>query len=276
MIRLARRMVEKPWGVDRLPAPFPAHGGGRIGEVWFESPAALSSILVKHIFTSESLSVQVHPDDLQAAAMGQPGGGKEECWLVTDAQPGARLGIGFVRPVDPATIRQAALDGSIERLLAWHQVKRGDFFHIPAGTVHAIGAGVSLIEVQQNSDVTYRLYDYGRDRPLHLDAGLAVARGQPHNPAMRRHFATLAGDAQELICGRNFSVHLLAGPFSGSCVVQEREVRGAPCIILPLSGSVRVDDETLEPGCAGFLGSGGPIALDETGSCLIVRGAMNG
>lgn len=271
MIRLARRMVEKPWGVERLPAPFPAPADGRIGEVWFDRPAALASILVKHIFTSESLSVQVHPDDVQAAAMGQPGGGKDECWLVTDARPGAMLGIGFVRPVDREIIRQAALDGSIEQLLTWHPVKQGDFFFIPAGTVHAIGAGVSLIEVQQNSDITYRLYDYGRDRPLHLDEGLAVATGLPHDPAMRRHVAPLAGQAQELICGRHFAVHLLGGPFA----MEETLGGDAPCIILPLSGRVVAGDEALEPGSAGFLAAGGPFSLDEAASCLLVRSAPN-
>ena len=177
-------MVEKPWGREVLPAPFDAPPGQRIGEVWFEPPPELPQLLVKYIFTSEKLSVQVHPSDAQL-----PGQGKEECWLVIDADPGARLGIGFKQPLGREAIRAASLDGSIEQLLAWHPVKAGDFFYIPAGTVHAIGAGVSLIEVQQASDVTYRLYDYGRPRELHLDAGVAVARGEVHPQALRRHLA---------------------------------------------------------------------------------------
>ena len=166
------RMVEKPWGVGQLPAPFAAEGGKRIGEIWFEPPAALNRLLVKYIFTSEKLSVQVHPSDAQ-----RPGHGKEECWLVLDAEPDARLAIGFRHNVMPEQIRAAALDGSIEQLLDWHRARRGDFFYLPAGTVHAIGPGLSLVEIQQNSDITYRLYDYGRPRELHLDAAMDVAQG---------------------------------------------------------------------------------------------------
>ncbi|PEQ10193.1 mannose-6-phosphate isomerase, partial [Novosphingobium sp. PC22D] len=161
---LAIRQVEKPWGRDVLPAPFSAPAGKRIGEIWFEPPPELPQLLVKYIFTSEALSVQVHPSDAETMAAGLGRQGKEECWLILAAEPGARLGIGFREPLDGAAMRKAALDGSIEHLMDWHSVRPGDFFHIPAGTVHAIGAGVSLIEVQQNSDITYRLYDYGRPR----------------------------------------------------------------------------------------------------------------
>src|SRR5690606_35075299 len=104
-----------------------------------------------------------------------------------DAEPGAVLGIGFAGEVDAETMRAAALDGSIEDRLVWHPVKSGDFFYIPANTVHAIGGGCSIIEIQQNSDITYRLYDYGRPRELHLEQAIAVARGQPHDAALRRH-----------------------------------------------------------------------------------------
>src|SRR5690606_11807404 len=93
---------------------------------------------------------------------------------------------GFDKPLDAEAMRAAALDGSIEDLLTWHPVKAGDFFYIPANTVHAIGGGCSIIEVQQNSDITYRLYDYGRPRELHLDEGIAVARGEPSAPACHR------------------------------------------------------------------------------------------
>ncbi|MCX7676603.1 MAG: class I mannose-6-phosphate isomerase, partial [Alteraurantiacibacter sp.] len=173
--------VEKPWGRDVLPAPFASEEGKRIGEVWFVPPPALPDLLVKYIFTSEKLSVQVHPSDKQAVAAGHGQQGKEECWLVIDAQPGAALGVGFRQEIAAEAMRAAALDGSIEELLAWHPVQPGDFLYIPAGTVHAIGAGVGIIEIQQNCDITYRLYDYGRPRELHLDEGLAVARGSPHD-----------------------------------------------------------------------------------------------
>ena len=201
-VSLPVRQVAKPWGRDVLPAPFAAapersNGGGRIGEIWFEPPPELPQLLVKYIFTSEKLSVQVHPSDAQTLAAGLGRKGKEECWLIVDAEPGAVLGIGFREALGGEAMRDAALDGGIERLLEWYPVRPGDFFYIPAGTVHAIGAGISLIEVQQNSDITYRLYDYGRPRELHLDEGVAVARGAPY-PAHLRGFAPLSGTVKRI------------------------------------------------------------------------------
>ena len=235
------RMVEKPWGKELLPAPFVAPVGQRIGEVWFEPPPSLPGLLVKYIFTSEKLSVQVHPSDAQMAAQG-----KEECWLVIAADPGAELAIGFRQPASADQIRAAALDGSIEQLLAWHKVRAGDFFYIPAGTVHAIGAGVSLIEVQQNSDITYRLYDYGRPRALHLDAGVAVARGELHDSALRRHIEP--GGNLTLVDGPLFRLDRLAG--APDPATAARYAR-APLLVIPLAGEVQVAGETVQPGqCA--------------------------
>src|SRR3954465_14269130 len=113
---LETKTVEKPWGKDQLPAPFETPAGKRIGEIWFEPPPVLPQLLVKYIFTSEKLSVQVHPSDQQTQAKGLGKQGKEECWLVLDAEPGAALGIGFKQTMDAATMRAAALDGSIEHM----------------------------------------------------------------------------------------------------------------------------------------------------------------
>jgi mannose-6-phosphate isomerase len=142
---LPTRMVEKPWGCDRLPAPFVTPPGRKIGEIWFEPPAQMPGLLAKYIFTSERLSIQNHP--------GGPAG-KEECWLVIAAEPGARLGIGFREPISAETLRAAALDGNIVDLLVWHPVKVGDFFHILPGTVHAIGAGVCLMTMAGRANCT--------------------------------------------------------------------------------------------------------------------------
>lgn len=173
--------IDKPWGVTRLPPPFDGRAGRRIGEIWFDPPA-LSPLLVKYIFTSERLSIQVHPDDRQARALGMPTG-KEECWYIVDAEPTAVLGIGTRHALGEAELADAARSGAIEDLMQWHRVKAGMFFHVPSGTVHAIGAGISLVEIQQNADITYRLYDYGRPRELQLDDGAAVAVAEP----MARH-----------------------------------------------------------------------------------------
>ncbi|OAN55682.1 class I mannose-6-phosphate isomerase [Sphingobium sp. TCM1] len=182
--KLATHYVEKPWGRTDLPAIFADAGPGRqIGEAWFESADGRDlPLLVKYIFTSERLSIQVHPDDAQARDKGLARG-KEEIWYILDCEPGATLGIGLTASMTPDQFRAAAQDGSLERWIDWKPVKPGDCYFIPAGTVHAIGAGITLAEIQQNADVTYRLYDYGRPRELHLDDGVAVSRLTPYDRA---------------------------------------------------------------------------------------------
>lgn len=264
--RLPVRMVAKPWGREVLPAPFVAPPGELIGEVWFEPPAALPSLLVKYIFTGEKLSVQVHPSDDQAEAAGLGRVGKEECWLVIAAEPGAALGIGFHEPINADALRAAALDGSIADLLQWHPVTPGDFFYIPAGTVHAIGAGVSLIEVQQTSDVTYRLYDYGRPRELHLEAGLAVARGEAHPPALRRHLA--ATGAALLVEGPLFRLDRIDGLPDADTALR---YAGKPLLAVPLSGSVSISGEPIAPGECGVANSLADLTVTAGTLCLIAQ-----
>ena len=179
--QLVTHRVEKPWGRERLWPGFvdPLPGAPPIGEIWFQPrDARVPDLLVKYLFTSEKLSVQVHPDDAAAQAAGFRQG-KDEAWLVLAAEPSSTIAIGTLARLDRSALRLAALDGSIEDLLDWKPVKAGDFFYSPAGTVHAIGAGITLIEVQQNLDLTYRLYDYGRPRELHLDAAIAVSNAVP-------------------------------------------------------------------------------------------------
>lgn len=177
VIRLSTFPVQKPWGRTRLGSGFEdvAKDAAAIGEIWFADPPGMSlPLLVKYLFTSERLSIQVHPDDAAAQALGHPCG-KEECWVILEAAPEARLGLGLTHSITSEALRAAALDGSLEDLIDWRPVKTGDVVYLPAGTIHAIGAGLTLVEVQQNIDLTYRLYDYGRPRPLHLDEAVAVA-----------------------------------------------------------------------------------------------------
>jgi mannose-6-phosphate isomerase len=179
---------------------FNAPEGERIGEVWFTNGADLP-LLVKYIFTSERLSIQVHPNDEQARARGLAQG-KTECWYILEAEPDATLGLGLKREVSADELRRSALDGSIEGLMDWRPVRAGDFFFVPAGTVHAIGAGISLLEFQQNADVTYRLYDYGRPRELHLNDGMAVSQPEPYPETLAQH---LSGDEERtLVDGPQF------------------------------------------------------------------------
>lgn len=267
MSALAVRTVEKPWGRDQLPAPFVAPYGKRIGEIWFEPVEEVYSLLVKYIFTSEKLSVQVHPDDAQAKDLGEYDTGKEECWLVIDAEPGATLGIGFHETLGADAMRAAALDGSIEDLLVWHPVQAGDFFYIPAGTVHAIGAGVSLIEIQQNSDITYRLYDYGRPRPLHLDKGIAVAKGEPYPAALHRHLAPTG--TVELARGPYFTAHRVEGVPDAALLAEY----DGPMLVLPRRGEVELAGDILRPGECAAAPSASAIIFAPDSRSILVRAA---
>ncbi len=201
-MKLQRQYVEKPWGRTELPPMFDAPKDQRIGEVWFTGGADLP-LLAKYIFTSERLSVQVHPDDEQARARGLPHG-KTECWYILEADPGSTLGLGLKREVSAEELRSAALDGSIEGLLDWRTVQPGDFFLVPPGTIHAIGGGLSLIEFQQNADVTYRLYDYGRPRELHLDDAVDVACRAPYRESWRSMFPPMTSARWWIVRSSNF------------------------------------------------------------------------
>ncbi len=202
--------VFKPrvWGGSYISARFEeAPGGTAIGEAWLLSghPAGETRdelgrtlptdsrtghwfpVLIKLLHANADLSVQVHPNDDQARSVGDLG--KTEGWLILDAQPGARICYGHTLD-SPAELRQALQEGRMEEFLRYVKVKPGDYFPVPPGTVHALGAGIVALEVQQASDTTYRLYDYGRlengkPRTLHIEEGIAVtAFPQPELPTM--------------------------------------------------------------------------------------------
>ena len=262
--QLETRMVDKVWGRDHLPAPFVAPAGERIGEIWFEPPPEMPQVLVKYLFTSEKLSVQVHPSDASAL----PGeAGKEECWLVLDAEPDARLAIGFERDVTAEEIAAASQDGSIEQLMVWHSARPGDLFYLPAGTVHAIGPGLSLVEVQQNSDTTFRLYDYGRPRELHLERGVAVAQGVPYAAEHRRSVA----DGPVLVDGPHFRLDRVEGVPDAATIAA---YPGA-LLVLPLAGEVAAQDSSAHAGAGECLVADGLASLDfsAAGVTLLTRAA---
>jgi mannose-6-phosphate isomerase len=222
-LKLEPQFVERVWGAENLELLYASHPleRKRIGEVWLTgdqnrvangahagktlqeltsacgpsllgagrsgahpSGAPVFPLLVKFLFTTDKLSVQVHPTDAYAAT--QQSWGKTEMWHILRAESGARLAVGFRPDVphdllqDAAKLRAAATSGGIEQMLDWQEVRAGETFFVPAGTVHAIGPGLTLCEIQQNSDITYRLYDYnrpgtdGRPRPLHIEQALAV------------------------------------------------------------------------------------------------------
>lgn len=268
-MKLVARHVEKPWGRATLPIPVDGHDGDeRIGEIWFtrddDRPMPL---LVKLLFTSERLSIQVHPDDEQARTRGLPAG-KTECWYVTAAEPDAVLGIGTREPVDSDRLRALALDGGIETMMDWKPVRPGDFFVIPAGTVHAIGAGVSLVEIQQNSDVTYRLYDYGRPRELHLDDGVAVSRAEPYPDGLSMRTGDGSEGCQLLVENTHFTVVKGTDPTT----IMARLGDG-PVWMVPIEGEVTSGKDRAQPGECLLIEAGEPTFSPET---LVLAASQGG
>lgn len=235
--RLTPRLVPKVWGSTHLEPWYP-DASEKIGEVWFESEPK-SPLLIKFLFTTEPLSVQVHPE------------GKTEMWHILAAEPGAKIAAGFREKISEEKMRASALSGEIENLLEWFEARPGDTFFIPAGTVHAIGAGLTLCEIQQWSDVTYRLFDYGRPRELHLDEGVRVSRLGPH--AARQ-------SAREGV--------LVSCPFFTTERVRvdgERRVEAGRMIIV-LDGALKIDGQTARPGEAWY---GDAVLLSGQATVLI-------
>jgi mannose-6-phosphate isomerase len=239
-MRLQARAIAKPWGRRQL-GPWGLGLGGAeapIGEIHHEVPGGDDRpLLVKTLFTAERLSVQVHPDTAAAAARGHARG-KDEAWVVLAAEPGARIGLGLDGALDPPALRAAALDGSLVDRLVWRPCAAGDVFFTPAGTIHAIGGGLTLFEIQQNLDVTYRLYDYGRGRRLDLDEGIAVASTAPWQAS-----APVSAPGRELLVDcPAFGIERVrgAGWLSASTV--------APVWIAVVAGNGRIDGAALRPG----------------------------
>ncbi len=180
----------------------------------YHDPSELP-VLIKFIDAKSDLSVQVHPDDAYAAENEGGQRGKTEMWYVVDAKPGASLVFGLSREVTRERLRTRIEEGKLERYLARVPVKKNDVFYIPAGTIHAIGRGILIAEIQESSNLTYRLYDYcrldkdGNPRPLHVDKALEVshlkADQDPRQPM--RILRYTPGCARELLSScRYFSV----------------------------------------------------------------------
>jgi mannose-6-phosphate isomerase len=176
------QVARKPWGVtDLRPWSVLDGSGDAVGELLFQradNNARQPALLLKLLFTSEPLSIQVHPDDAFARSIGLPNG-KTEAWYILSASPDARVAVGLKRNLTPWELRASIKDGSIADLAEWRPVTKGDTVMVPAGTIHAIGAGIVLAEIQQRSDTTFRLFDHGRHRELHEDSAVAVSLAGP-------------------------------------------------------------------------------------------------
>jgi mannose-6-phosphate isomerase len=258
--KLKPTFAERVWGRESLTPWFTETGmTGKVGEAWLTGKDCVIDggdehgrtlgdlaaqctgtlgdgefpLLVKLLFPDDKLSVQVHPDDHQAQQLGFLNG-KTECWYVLDARPGAEVACGVHDGTTLDEIRAAITAGTLESLLKMIPVKTGDMIFVDAGTIHAIGPGVTLLEVQQVSDTTYRLFDYGRDRELHLEEGLAVVK--PKTKAGLAESIAL-NEFTRLIKDKYFIVdrfELAAG------TVVEMAMEGAGCVV-GIAGGCAID-----------------------------------
>lgn len=247
------RAMHKPWGVGDL-QPWSDIDGSvdAVGELWFERAdpdAPAPALLLKLLFTSAPLSVQVHPDDTFARAMGMPNG-KSEAWYVISAEPDAQIGIGLDRQVTPQQLRASITNGSIVELMQWRPVAAGDVIYIPAGTIHALGAGIVLAEIQQRSDTTFRLFDYGRARELHIDDGVAVANPWPLKSPPGP--ARLTAERTVLVASRHFVLERVELPRGSSWAL----LAEAETWILALDGHAAIGLAPLSKGQAIFAAGG--------------------
>lgn len=260
--RLKPWFSERVWGKRDLRPWYSDTGTSElVGEAWLTGPQCIIEtgafagrefasiaaelggefpLLVKLLFPNEKLSVQVHPDDAEARAMGETRG-KTECWYVLEAEPGAYVSLGLKEGVDAVKFRVAVADGTAEELLRQVPVSVGDMLFVDAGTVHAIGPGVVLLETQQTSDVTYRLYDYGRPRELHLEKGLAVMKAQT---AAGKVAPKMMDGFVRLIEQKYFAVDRFEVAAGGTATVA---LDGPGCLVgLRGSGFVKTGDSSVE------------------------------
>jgi mannose-6-phosphate isomerase len=196
-------------------------------------------LLVKFLFTADKLSVQVHPDDEQARKIGQPCG-KTECWYALSAQPGAQVALGLKPGVTLEQFKQAIHDIRAEQLLNWVDVHQGDMLYVPAGTVHTISGGLILIETQQTSDITYRLYDYGRGRELHIDEGLTATKLRTNAGKV----VYRASDTPDVLVRSPF---FLVERFGLRESMQAQVTPASPQVVVAVSGSGIVESQGMEP-----------------------------
>lgn len=262
---------ERPWGVRDLRPVYTRVVNEAIGESWLtwednrvaNGPLAGSSLgdlakqhgrdlvgrlspyedrfplLIKFLFPGDKLSVQVHPDDEGAQRYGQPCG-KTECWYVLRAEPGAQVALGLKPGVTLDEFRKSIEETRAEELLNWVDVYAGDMIYVAAGTVHTIGGGMVLVETQQTSDITYRLYDYGRPRELHIDRGLEATKLHTNAGKVVRPADT---ESDVLIRSPFFQVEKmrLREPLTTSMSAD------TPHIVVAVNGSGVVESEGMEP-----------------------------
>lgn len=302
--RLQPTFSTRTWGRPDLAPWFPAEalpksGNEPIGEAWLTGPdstvvegphkgetlASLAQtqgmallgttgnefpLLVKLLFPNDKLSVQVHPNDEEAQAL-EAGRGKTECWYVLEAEPGATVACGLQPGITVDHLKASIADGSMERLLNHVPVSAGDLVFVDAGTVHAIGPGVTILEIQQTSDITYRLFDYGRPRELHLEKGLAVSKAETRAGKVE---PTSIAHGKRLIQEQYFTVDSFTLG-AGECIVLDDSV-GKPQCFVALRGNAEVVVDglmTALPASSAVVvpASAGAVTIKAAGNVEVVR-----
>ena len=263
-----------------LPGLIARHGAALLGKANFERFGEEFPLLIKFIDARQDLSIQVHPDD-RLAWERHKSKGKTEMWYVVDADKGARLRSGFAKQVTPAQYEASVEDNTITDILAEYEIHPGDLFFLPAGRVHSIGAGAFIAEIQQTSDITYRIYDFnrkdanGKTRELHTDLAREAINYEVLDD-YRTKYEPLKDEPVELVACPYFTTSLydmteeISCDYSeldsfvificmeGSCVMKDNEgneltVNAGESILLPAT----TQDVTITP-------VGGNVKLLET------------
>lgn len=273
----------RPWGAHDLSPIYPNHKfDEKIGEAWLtgddckvangpltgKTLSELSEqhrrelvgeaardarrfpLLLKFLFPHEKLSVQVHPDDEQARRVGQPWG-KTECWYVAHARAGAQIALGLRPDVTAAQLQQAIQDQHAEDMLNWLNVYAGDMIYVAGGTVHTLGPGSVIVETQQQSDTTYRLYDYGRGRELHLKDGMAAVKervksGKVVRPAPEQ-FRGTHNRRSPLVAAPYFVVDMFEAKQALELSTRDDSGKDSVQILVAVEGCGAVEGPGLEP-----------------------------
>ena len=274
--RLEPRFVARVWGTrDLRPWYDFATDGDPVGEVWLtgdecrvatgpnagktlaelfseapekllgkEASSTASPLLIKVIFAREKLSVQVHPDDRMAQKYGQPRG-KTECWYALAAEPGAEVAVGLKPGVTLDMIEDGIRTGTLEESLNVLDVKTGDMIFVDAGTVHAIWPGSVILETQQNCDITYRMYDYGRPRELHIEKSIEATKLKTRGGKVQ---ARVLGERTVLLDEEYFRVERIAvqGSVGSEKLRGEGEAQQRLTYLFAKAGSGRIVSEGFE------------------------------
>ena len=257
-----------------------AYAGKRLDAVFREAHEAMlgpgapspdSPLLIKVIFAQQKLSVQVHPDDAMAQKYGDPRG-KTECWYALAAEPGAQVAVGLKPGVTLAQVEEGIHKGTLEASLNALSIAKGDLIFVDAGTVHAIWPGAILLETQQNCDLTYRMYDYGRPRELHIEKSLEATKLTTRAGKVTRQ---VLGDRTILIDTEYFRVERI--PIAGSRDSESLRgagVAGAPgpapglAYLFAAAGAGRIGGEDFE---AVDLPARGVVAVPATSPEFVVE-----